>query len=222
MIQMFHVYKYYGKEHVALDDINLKIEKGEFVFLVGSSGAGKSTLLKLIICEEKAEQGQILIGGKNISRLKEAHIPFLRRSIGFVFQDFKLIQRKTVFENIALPLEIIGTPGGEIRKRVQEVLKMVQLEHRRNQFPQFLSGGEQQRVAIARALINRPSLLLADEPTGNLDEFLSVEIMDLLKNIHISGTTVIVATHNQHMMTKMGKRTIVLQKGKILSDGASA
>lgn len=222
MIQMFHVYKYYGKDHVALDDINLKIEKGEFVFLVGSSGAGKSTLLKLIICEERAEQGQILIGGKNISRLKETHVPFLRRNIGFVFQDFKLIRRKTVFENIALPLEIIGAPGGEIRKRVQEVLKMVQLEHRRNQFPQFLSGGEQQRVAIARALINRPSLLLADEPTGNLDEFLSFEIMDLLKNIHISGTTVIVATHNQHLMTKMGKRTIVLQKGKIYSDGASA
>lgn len=222
MIQMFHVYKYYGKDHVALDDINLKIEKGEFVFLVGSSGAGKSTLLKLMICEERAEQGQILIGGKNISRLKENEVPFLRRNIGFVFQDFKLIRRKTVYENIALPLEIVGAPGGEIRKRVQEVLKMVQLEHRRNQFPQFLSGGEQQRVAIARALINRPSLLLADEPTGNLDEFLSVEIMDLLKNIHISGTTVIVATHNQHLMTKMGKRTIVLQKGKIYSDGASA
>ncbi|MCG3113962.1 MAG: cell division ATP-binding protein FtsE [Candidatus Manganitrophus sp. SA1] len=222
MIQMFHVYKYYGKDHVALDDINLKIEKGEFVFLVGSSGAGKSTLLKLMICEERAEQGQILIGGKNISRLKENQVPFLRRNIGFVFQDFKLIRRKTVYENIALPLEIVGAPGGEIRKRVQEVLKMVQLEHRRNQFPQFLSGGEQQRVAIARALINRPSLLLADEPTGNLDEFLSVEIMDLLKNIHISGTTVIVATHNQHLMTKMGKRTIVLQKGKIYSDGASA
>lgn len=222
MIQMFHVYKYYGKDHVALDDINLKIEKGEFVFLVGSSGAGKSTLLKLMICEERAEQGQILIGGKNISRLNENQVPFLRRNIGFVFQDFKLIRRKTVYENIALPLEIVGTPGGEIRKRVQEVLKMVQLEHRRNQFPQFLSGGEQQRVAIARALINRPSLLLADEPTGNLDEFLSVEIMDLLKNIHISGTTVIVATHNQHLMTKMGKRTIVLQKGKIYSDGASA
>lgn len=222
MIQMFHVYKYYGKDHVALDDINLKIEKGEFVFLVGSSGAGKSTLLKLMICEERAEQGQILIGGKNISRLKENQVPFLRRNIGFVFQDFKLIRRKTVYENIALPLEIVGAPGGEIRKRVQEVLKMVQLEHRRNQFPQFLSGGEQQRVAIARALINRPSLLLADEPTGNLDEFLSVEIMDLLKNIHISGTTVIVATHNQHLMTKMGKRTIILQKGKIYSDGASA
>ncbi|TAK01163.1 MAG: cell division ATP-binding protein FtsE [Candidatus Manganitrophaceae bacterium] len=222
MIQMFHVYKYYGKEHIALEDINLKIEKGEFVFLVGSSGAGKSTLLKLIVGEERAEQGQILIGGKNISRLKETQIPFVRRNLGFVFQDFKLIQRKTVFENIALPLEIVGASGGEIRKRVPEVLKMVQLEHRRDKFPPFLSGGEQQRVAIARALVNRPPLLLADEPTGNLDELLSAEIMELLKNIHISGTTVIVATHNQQLMTKMGRRTIVLQNGKILSDGTSA
>lgn len=222
MIQMFHVYKYYGKDHIALEDINLKIEKGEFVFLVGSSGAGKSTLLKLIVGEERAEQGQILIGGKNISRLKETQIPFIRRNLGFVFQDFKLIQRKTVFENIALPLEIVGASGGEIRKRVPEVLKMVQLEHRRDKFPPFLSGGEQQRVAIARALVNRPPLLLADEPTGNLDELLSAEIMDLLKNIHISGTTVIVATHNQQLMTKMGRRTIVLQNGKILSDGTSA
>lgn len=219
---MFHVYKYYGKEHIALEDINLKIEKGEFVFLVGSSGAGKSTLLKLIVGEERAEQGQILIGGKNISRLKETQIPFVRRNLGFVFQDFKLIQRKTVFENIALPLEIVGASGGEIRKRVPEVLKMVQLEHRRDKFPPFLSGGEQQRVAIARALVNRPPLLLADEPTGNLDELLSAEIMELLKNIHISGTTVIVATHNQQLMTKMGRRTIVLQNGKILSDGTSA
>lgn len=219
---MFHVYKYYGKDHIALEDINLKIEKGEFVFLVGSSGAGKSTLLKLIVGEERAEQGQILIGGKNISRLKETQIPFIRRNLGFVFQDFKLIQRKTVFENIALPLEIVGASGGEIRKRVPEVLKMVQLEHRRDKFPPFLSGGEQQRVAIARALVNRPPLLLADEPTGNLDELLSAEIMDLLKNIHISGTTVIVATHNQQLMTKMGRRTIVLQNGKILSDGTSA
>lgn len=222
MIQMFHVYKYYGKDHLALEDINLKIEKGEFVFLVGSSGAGKSTLLKLIFCEESAEEGQILISGKNISRLKASQIPYLRRSVGFIFQDFKLIRRKTVFENIALPLEIVGTAGSEIRRRVQEVLKLVQLEHRRDQYPPYLSGGEQQRVAIARAIVNRPLLLLADEPTGNLDDFLSVEIMELLKNIHISGTTVVVATHRQHPMLKMAKRTIVLQKGKIVSDGMPA
>lgn len=215
---MFHVYKYYGKEHVALDDINLKIEKGEFVFLVGSSGAGKSTLLKLLFCEERADQGQILIGGKNILRLASKQIPYLRRNIGFIFQDFKLIQRKTVFENVALPLEIVGASQGEINRRVQEVLKLVQLEHRRKQFPAFLSGGEQQRVAIARALVNRPAILLADEPTGNLDDELSFGIFELLKNIHTTGTTVVVATHHRQIFSKSLKRTLVLQKGRIVSD----
>lgn len=222
MIQMFHVSKYYGKDHLALDDINLKIEKGEFVFLVGSSGAGKSTLLKLIFCEERADQGQILIGGKNILRLRDKKIPFLRRNIGFIFQDFKLIQRKTVFENVALPLEIVGASLGEINRRVQEVLRLVQLEHRRKQFPAFLSGGEQQRVAIARALVNRPQILLADEPTGNLDDDLSFGIFELLKNIHTTGTTVLVATHHRHIFSKASKRTLVLQKGRIVSDAPGA
>ncbi|HLG21274.1 MAG TPA: cell division ATP-binding protein FtsE [Candidatus Manganitrophaceae bacterium] len=219
MIQLFHVYKYYGKDHPALEDINLKVEKGEFVFVVGSSGAGKSTLLKLIFCEERAEQGQILIGGKNISRLKEGQIPYLRRNIGFIFQDFKLIQRKTVYENIALPLEMVGASRVDIKRRVHEVLKMVQLESRRDQFPVYLSGGEQQRVAIARALVNRPALLLADEPTGNLDESLSLDIIDLLKNIHTTGTTVVVATHQRNILSKTLRRTVVLQRGKIASDG---
>ncbi|MFY9269986.1 MAG: cell division ATP-binding protein FtsE [Candidatus Manganitrophaceae bacterium] len=219
---MFNVYKYYGKDHLALEDITLKIDKGEFVFLVGSSGSGKSTLLKLFVCEERADQGQILISGKNISRLKPSQIPFLRRQIGFIFQDFKLIPRKTVSENIALPLEIVGLSGGEIRRRVQEVLKLVQLEHRKDQFPPFLSGGEQQRVAIARAIVNRPPILLADEPTGNLDDLLSAEIMELLKDIHIGGTTIVVATHRQRLISKGVKRMVVLQKGKILSDGISA
>ena len=219
MIQLFHVYKYYGKDHPALEDINLKVEKGEFVFVVGSSGAGKSTLLKLIFCEERAEQGQILIGGKNISRLKEGQIPYLRRNIGFIFQDFKLIQRKTVYENIALPLEMAGASRVDIKRRVHEVLKMVQLESRRDQFPVYLSGGEQQRVAIARALVNRPALLLADEPTGNLDESLSLDIIDLLKNIHTTGTTVVVATHQRNILSKTLRRTVVLQRGKIASDG---
>src|SRR3989338_4108094 len=213
MIQLFHVYKYYGKDHPALEDINLKVEKGEFVFVVGSSGAGKSTLLKLIFCEERAEQGQILIGGKNISRLKEGQIPYLRRNIGFIFQDFKLIQRKTVYENIALPLETVGASRVDIKRRVHEVLKMVQLESRRDQFPVYLSGGEQQRVAIARALVNRPALLLADEPTGNLDESLSLDIIDLLKNIHTTGTTVVVATHQRNILSKTLRRTVVLQRG---------
>lgn len=219
MIQLFHVYKYYGGDRPALEDINLKIEKGEFAFLAGASGAGKSTLLKVLFCEERAEQGQILIGGKNVARLKERQVPYLRRSIGFIFQDFKLISRKTVFENVALPLEMIGVSRGDIKKRVQEVLKMVQLEHRRAQFPPYLSGGEQQRVAIARALAPRPTILLADEPTGNLDEALSLDILELLKNIHATGTTMLIATHHKNLLSRLTRRTIVLQGGKIVSDG---
>jgi len=219
MIQMYHVYKYYRKDFVALNDLNLKIEKGEFVFVIGASGAGKTTLLKLLFCLERADQGQVIIGGQNISRIKEADIPFLRRKIGFVFQDFKLIQRKTVFENIALPLEISGMSRGDIKKRVNEVLKQVRIEHRHDHRPSYLSGGEQQRVAIARALVNRPAILLADEPTGNLDDDLSLGIVELLRNIHTTGTTVIVATHDRHLFSKVVRRTLVLSKGQIVSDG---
>ncbi|NOY83213.1 MAG: cell division ATP-binding protein FtsE [Nitrospirae bacterium] len=219
MIQMFHVYKYYRKDFLALDDVNLKIEKGEFVFVTGSSGAGKSTLLKLIFCEERADQGQILIGGKNVSRLKERQIPFVRRNIGFVFQDFKLVKRKTVFDNVALPLEIVGASRTEIKKRVHEVLKMVRIEHRQSQRPAYLSGGEQQRVAIARALVNRPAILLADEPTGNLDEDLAMDIVGLLRNIQTAGTTVVVATHDRHLFEKISRRRLILEQGKIISDG---
>ncbi len=219
MIQLFHVYKYFRKDFLALEDINLKIEKGEFVFVTGSSGAGKSTLLKLLFCEERADQGQILIGGKNVSRLKERQIPFVRRNIGFVFQDFKLIPRKTVFDNVALPLEIVGTARSEIKKRVHEVLKMVRIEHRQGQRPSFLSGGEQQRVAIARALVNRPAILLADEPTGNLDEDLALDIVGLLRNIQTAGTTVVVATHDRHLFSKISRRKLVLHNGKLISDG---
>ncbi len=219
MIQMYHVYKYYRKDFVALNDLNLQIEKGEFVFVIGASGAGKTTLLKLLFCQERADQGQVIIGGQNISRLKEADIPFLRRKIGFVFQDFKLIQRKTVFENIALPLEISGMSRSDIKKRVNEVLKQVRIEHRHDHRPSYLSGGEQQRVAIARALVNRPAILLADEPTGNLDDDLSLDIVELLRNIHTTGTTVIVATHDRHLFSKVVRRTLVLSKGQIVSDG---
>jgi len=219
MIQMYHVYKYYRKDFVALNDLNLKIEKGEFVFVMGASGAGKTTLLKLLFCQERADEGQVIIGGQNISRLTEADIPFLRRKIGFVFQDFKLIQRKTVFENVALPLEISGMARTDIKKRVNEVLKQVQIEHRHDHRPSYLSGGEQQRVAIARALVNRPAILLADEPTGNLDDDLSLDIVELLRDIHTTGTTVIVATHDQHLFSKVVRRTLVLSKGTIVSDG---
>jgi len=219
MIQMYHVYKYYRKDFVALNDLNLKIEKGEFVFVMGGSGAGKTTLLKLLFCQERADEGQVIIGGQNISRLTEADIPYLRRKIGFVFQDFKLIQRKTVFENVALPLEISGMPRSDIKKRVNEVLKQVRIEHRHDHRPSYLSGGEQQRVAIARALVNRPAILLADEPTGNLDDDLSLDIVELLRNIHTTGTTVIVATHDRHLFSKVVRRTLVLSKGTIVSDG---
>ncbi len=219
MIQMFHVYKYYRKDFLALKDVSLKIKKGEFVFVTGSSGAGKTTLLKLLFCEERADQGQVLIGGKNVSRLKEKQIPYIRRNISFVFQDYKLIQRKTVFENVALPLEIMGSSRVDIKKRVHEVLKLVRIEHRHGQRPPYLSGGEQQRVAIARALVNRPAILLADEPTGNLDEELSLDIIGLLKNIQMAGTTVVVATHDRHLFSKMVKRNLVLRAGKIISDG---
>lgn len=222
MIQMYHVYKRYRKDFVALNDLNLKVEKGEFVFVIGASGAGKTTLLKLLFCLERADQGQVIIGGQNISRLREADIPFLRRKIGFVFQDFKLIQRKTVFENIALPLEISGMARSDIKKRVNEVLKQVRIEHRHDHRPSYLSGGEQQRVAIARALVNRPAILLADEPTGNLDDELSLDIVELLRNIHTTGTTVIVATHDRHLFSKVVRRTLVLSKGQIISDGLPA
>jgi len=219
VIQFFHLYKLYERGRFALEDINLKIGKGEFVLLVGPSGAGKSTLLRLILYEEIADRGQILIDGKNLSRLRDREISMLRRKIGFVFQDFKLIGRKTVFDNIALPLEISGCSRSEINRRVREALQWVQMEHRGNRSPAFLSGGEQQRVAIARALIGRPSIVLADEPTGNLDELLSRDIADLLKMIHTMGTTMVIATHHPALLSTTSRRTILLQQGKIISDG---
>ncbi len=222
MIQMFHVHKYYGKDRPVLEDINLHVEKGEFVSLIGPSGAGKSTLLKLIFCEGPVDKGQILINGKNISHISEKERSALRRNMGFIFQDLKLIQRKTVYENIAFPLEIMGVPSGDIRRRVPEVLKMVGLECQHGRYPLSLSGGEQQRVAVARALVVRPTLLLADEPAGNLDETLSSDLVTLLKSVHTAGTTMIVATHHRHLLSKTSKRTLFLQQGRIVPQGFSA
>ncbi len=218
MIEMVHVYKYYGTEQPALEDINLTIGKGEFIFIVGASGAGKTTLLKLIFCEERGDQGELLLHGRNIFRFKEREIPFLRRSIGFIFQDFKLIHRKTVFENIALPMEMIGASRNEIKKRVQEMLKMVQLSDHEQKLPDTLSAGEQQRVAIARAMVNYPLILLADEPTGNLDEALSLDILELLKEINGNGTTVLVATHQRNAISQIPGRTVALKHGRMVSD----
>ncbi|MEK6680213.1 MAG: cell division ATP-binding protein FtsE [Nitrospirota bacterium] len=218
MIQMFHVSKYYDKNFPALRDISLEINKGDFVFVMGPSGAGKSTLLKLIFCAERADEGQILIQGRNIARLSDSKIPYLRRNLGVVFQDYKLLQSRTIYENIAFSLKVCGVSNNEIKRRVYFVLKQVGLEHKSDSFPIRLSGGEQQRAAIARAIVNEPAILIADEPTGNLDYNMSVEIFEILKDINVRGTTVIVATHNREIVSKMQRRIISLDKGKIVSN----
>jgi cell division transport system ATP-binding protein len=216
MIQTFHVYKQYNRDSSALSDVTLKVDKGEFVFLTGPSGAGKTTFLKLIFREESPTQGQILVNGRNVSAIPESKIPFLRRSIGVVFQDFKLLKRKTVVENVAFVLRVMGVPKSERKRRAFQILKQVGLHHKMNAYPLRLSGGEQQRVAIARALINEPVLLLADEPTGNLDPELAYEIMTLFKEINNRGTTVLVATHDRELITRMGKRVIILENGRVI------
>ena len=216
MIQFFQVYKTYPGNITALTNISFKIEKGEFVFVTGPSGAGKTTLLKLIIRAERPDQGEILVNQRNMTRLKNSQIPFLRRQVGFVFQDFKLLNNKTVYDNIALVLQALDHKKKEIPKKIRQVLRVVGLEEWvLKQPPLKLSGGEQQRVAIARALVNTPRIILADEPTGNLDPELTVEIMDLLEKVNNLGTTVVVATHNTNLVTKYQKRTIPLYSGKV-------
>ena len=221
MIQLFHVYKQYGAEAPALSDVSLEVRKGEFVFLTGPSGAGKSTLLKVVFCAEPASGGQILVFGRNVSRLRASGIPFLRRNIGVVFQDFKLLADRTVFENVALPLEVRGVPPREVRRKVALSLRGVGLEHRALRFPLSLSGGEQQRAAVARALVGDPALLLADEPTGNLDLDRTVEVMALLEGANARGTTVVVATHDRGLLARHKKRVIALEGGRVASDGDS-
>ena len=217
MIQAFHVYKQYDRESSALSDVTIEIQKGEFCFLTGSSGAGKTTFLKLVFREELPSQGQILVGGRNVTAIPESQIPELRRSIGVVFQDFKLLKRKTILENVAFVLRILAVPGKEQKRRAFAALKAVGLHHKMHAYPLQLSGGEQQRVAIARALINEPMLLLADEPTGNLDPDMAHEIMDLFKDVNARGTTVLVATHDREMIRRMGKRVIALEKGRVVA-----
>jgi cell division transport system ATP-binding protein len=219
MIQLYHVTKRYAPGINALTDVSLQIDKGEFVFLTGPSGAGKTTFLKMIFREELPTEGQILVNGRNLTALPAARVPFLRRSVGVVFQDFKLIHRKTIFENIALALHVVGVPETEHKVRVLRMLRMVGLQHRIHAYPLQVSGGEQQRVAIARALINEPVLLLADEPTGNLDPELSGEILRLFREINAHGTTVVVATHDRELIRKFARRVIHLEEGRLIETG---
>ena len=217
-VRMYHVSKSYMAGQFALQDVSLEIRRGEFVFLTGSSGAGKSTLLELIFAAEQPSEGQIVVLGRNVARLGASAIPALRRRVGVVFQDFKLLQDRTVEENVRLALDVVGTPRREARTRVFQMLKSVGLQHRRLQQPRTLSGGEQQRVALARALVNEPEILLADEPTGNLDPELTLEIMDLIASASTRGTTVIVATHDHSLIERYGKRVLRLEGGRIAED----
>lgn len=218
MIQLFHVTKSYGPGPPALNDISLRVDKGEFVFIMGPSGAGKTTLLRLLFCSDQPDEGQILINGKNISRLNGRGIPDLRAKMGFIFQDFKLLPRFTAFENVSIPLQIQGIRKTDIRRRVLDLLDWVGLEHRTKAYPRQLSGGEQQRVCIARALANEPMIILADEPTGNLDQEHSEGIMGLLQHIHRRGATVLMATHKLEMYTQNSQRKVYLKQGRVIKD----
>ncbi|HWI55158.1 MAG TPA: cell division ATP-binding protein FtsE [Desulfobacteria bacterium] len=218
MINMINVSMNYPNGTRGLTDVTLRINKGEFVFLVGPSGAGKSTLSKLIFREEKPVRGQLLFNGKNVARLKPGEVPYLRRSIGIVFQDFRLLPNKTVAENVAFAMEVIEAHRREIQKAVPEALKMVGLSKKADAMPAQLSGGEQQRVAIARAIINNPPLVIADEPTGNLDPDTSWEIVNLLNDINKCGTTILMATHAKDVVDSMKKRVVALEKGRIVRD----
>ncbi len=215
MIETHGLGKVYGRGLYALRDLTLTIEKGEFVFLTGPSGAGKSTLLRLLLLQERPTEGDVIVGGRNLARLTHPEVQAYRRTVGFVFQDFKLITSKTVFENVSFVLRVLGLPVEQQRRRTYQVLKWVGLQHRLNSLPDELSGGEQQRVAIARALVNEPHLVLADEPTGNLDPDLSLEIMNLFREINAGGTTVIVATHDRELIKWVGRRVVQLEQGRV-------
>ncbi|BDV43350.1 cell division ATP-binding protein FtsE [Geotalea uraniireducens] len=218
MIQFHNVCMSYQRDSAALNDITLKVPKGDFVFVTGPSGAGKSTLLKLVYAAVMPNRGQILIDGQNIARLTRSQIPLLRRSVGVVFQDFKLLPNRTVFENVAITLEVLGWGKKDIGKKVYHVLKLMGLEHKIAATPLRLSGGEQQRVALARALVNDPKILLADEPTGNLDDENKEQILSIFKEANIRGTTVLVATHDRRVIENSHKRVVVLNRGQLVED----
>ncbi|MBU5212163.1 cell division ATP-binding protein FtsE [Bacillus obstructivus] len=218
MIEMQNVYKKYPNGIIAANNLNIQIKQGEFVYVVGPSGAGKSTFIKMMYREEKATEGSIVVSGVNLSKLKNSRIPYFRRQIGVVFQDFKLLPTLTVFENVAFALEVIEEQQSKIKKRVMDVLNLVGLKHKARMLPTELSGGEQQRVSIARSIINTPQVVIADEPTGNLDPETSWDIMNILQEINSRGTTVVMATHNREIVNTIRHRVIAIEGGRIVRD----
>lgn len=220
LIEFRNVSKVYNNGTEALHNINLNVEKGDFVFIVGSSGAGKSTFLKLITCEERPNSGQIIIDGQDVSKIKKRKIPYLRRKMGMVFQDFRLIDQMTVYDNVAFAMRVVGASAASIKKRVPYILGLVGLQHKAKHYPTELSGGERQRVGLARALVNNPQMIIADEPTGNIDPALSFEIVDLLSEINRRGTTILMVTHEHSLVKHFHKRIIQIHSGEIVADTA--
>ena len=216
MIETYHLSKFYSRGVYALRDLSLTIDKGEFIFLTGPSGAGKSTLLRLLLREDLPSEGDLKVLGRDLKALNPSQVQTFRRTVGFVFQDFRLIPRFSVFQNVAFVMRVLGLPVSTQQRKTFQVLKWVGLQHRMNAYPEELSGGEQQRVAIARALVNDPQLVLADEPTGNLDPDLSLEIMNLFREINARGTTVVVATHDRELIRRVGRRSVTLDHGRIV------
>ena len=221
MIEFMDVSKTYGNGTQALRNINLKVDKGEFVFIVGSSGAGKSTFLKLIMCEEFPNSGEIIVNGRKLSTVKRRDIPYVRRTMGIVFQDFRLIDKMTVYDNVAFAMHVVGAAPREIRKRVPYILNLVGLKEKASCHPNELSGGEQQRVGLARALVNNPSMIIADEPTGNIDPALSFEIVGLLSEINRRGTTILMVTHEHRLVKHFRRRVIEIHDGEIVADSCN-
>lgn len=220
LIEFRGVSKNYSNGTHALDDVNIKINKGEFVFVVGASGAGKSTFIKLMMHEEKPNTGEVIVNGYKMSKIKNREVPYFRRTMGIVFQDFRLIPNMTVFGNVAFSLRVVGASSKDIRRRVASALSMVGLGDKARCYPNELSGGEQQRVGLARALVNNPQIIIADEPTGNVDPEMSYEIVDLLTEINRRGTTIVMVTHEHQLVRDFGRRVIMLEKGKIIADNA--
>ena len=216
MIETYHLSKLYNRGVYALRDLSLTVDKGEFMFLAGPSGAGKSTFLRLLLRAELPSEGTLKVGGRDLKELGPAQVQAYRRTVGFVFQDFRLIPRLTVFQNVSFVMRVLGVPLGSQQRKTFQVLKWVGLQHRMNAYPEELSGGEQQRIAIARALVNDPQLVLADEPTGNLDPDLSFEIMNLFREMNSRGTTVVVATHDRELIRRVGRRSITLDHGRVV------